>query len=357
MTLSIDVRKRLGSFTLDMAFEAGPGVTALFGPSGSGKTTLVNLIAGLLRPDDGRIVLDGHVLADTASPAFVPPPKRGIGYVFQEGRLFPHLSVRSNLLYGRWLTPRLRRWGSLDDVVELLSLAPLLDRRPRELSGGEKQRVAIGRALLASPQCLLMDEPLAALDRGLKAEILPFLERLRDEMKLPIVYVSHSVEEVARLADRVVLIDAGRIATIGPVGDVFAFLEAGSDWEAGAVLTATIVAHDEADGVTRLDHPAGRLLVPHIGQPVGRRVRVRVRARDVTLAVGEPGLLSVRNRLAARIVEIGAQPSPDVAIRLDVGGEPMVARVTRAAVRELGLVPGLAVTALVKAVALDERSL
>ena len=353
MTLSIAVRKQLGQFTLDIALETRSGVTALFGRSGSGKTSLVNLIAGLVRPDQGSIVLDGRTLVDTERSIFVPAGKRRIGYVFQEGRLFPHLSVRSNLLYGRWLTPRGRRWGSLDEVVDLLGIAPLLGRMPRDLSGGEKQRVAIGRALLASPDCLLMDEPLAALDRERKAEILPFIERLRDAKRLPIVYVSHSVEEVARLADTVALIDGGRVVALGPVGDVFARAEAVGDWETGAVLEAIVRAQDAAAGVTRLDHPAGALVVPYIDAPVGKLVRIRIRARDVTLALGEPGRISIRNRLAAQIVSITEGPAHDVGIRLDVGGEPMLARVTRDAVRDLELVPGLAVTALVKAVALE----
>jgi molybdate transport system ATP-binding protein len=353
MTMSIAIRKQLGQFTLDIALETGPGVTALFGRSGSGKTSLVNLIAGLAPPDQGSIVLDGRTLVDTGRSVFVPPGKRRIGYVFQEGRLFPHLSVRSNLLYGRWLTPRARRWGSLDEVVDLLGIGGLLARMPRDLSGGEKQRVAIGRALLASPDCLLMDEPLAALDRERKAEILPYIERLRDAKRLPIVYVSHAIEEVARLADTVVLIDKGRVAAIGPVGEVFAHWEAVVDWEAGAVLEAVVVAQDPAAGVTRLDHPAGPIVVPHTEAPIGKRLRIRIRARDVTLAVGEPGRLSVRNRLAARIVDVGEGGPQDIGIRLDVGGEPMLARVTRDAVQDLGLVAGLEVTVLVKAVALD----
>jgi molybdate transport system ATP-binding protein len=353
VTLSIAVRKQLGSFTLDIALETGPGVTALFGPSGSGKTSVVNLIAGLDRPDSGRMVLDGRTLVDTASGVFVSPGRRRIGYVFQEGRLFPHLSVRSNLLYGRWLTPRARRWGSLDEVVELLGIGGLMGRMPRDLSGGEKQRVAIGRALLASPDCLLMDEPLAALDRARKAEILPYIERLRDAKHLPIVYVSHSVEEVARLADTVALIENGRVVTFGPVSEVFAHLEAASGWEDGAVLEATVVAQDQAAGVTRLAHPAGPLTVPHIDIAIGERARVRVRARDIVLAVGEPGRLSVRNRLSARVVAIAEGEGAEVGVRLDAAGAPMLARVTRDAMCELELAPGVAVTALVKAVALD----
>lgn len=355
MTLDVDVQKRLGAFEVAMRFQTGGGITALFGPSGSGKTTLVNLIAGLLRPDKGRIALGRRVLMDTKSGIFLRPAERRIGYVFQEGRLFPHLSVRSNLMFGRWLTPGARRWGDFDAIVDLLAIRPLLARRPRDLSGGEKQRVAIGRALLSSPECLLMDEPLAALDPARKAEILPFVERLRDEMRLPIVYVSHSVEEVARLADTVVRIEGGRVVASGPVGEIFATIDAEGGFEAGGVLTACLVTEAGADGLARLEHPAGALLVPHVGRPAGSLVRLSIRSRDVTIAVGEPGRLSVRNRLAARITAIAELTPPDVAIRLDVGGEPLVARITRDAVRELDLEPGQMVTALVKAVALDER--
>ncbi|SHF16887.1 molybdate transport system ATP-binding protein [Kaistia soli DSM 19436] len=352
MTLTFEAEKRLGDFVLEARFTSEGGVTALFGPSGSGKTTIVNLVAGLSQPDRGRITLDGEVLVDRAVGVMLPPSRRRIGYVFQDARLFPHLSVQSNLSYGRWFGPRAGRWGDFGAIVELLGIGALLKRRPLDLSGGEKQRVAIGRALLASPRLLLMDEPLAALDRARRAEILPFLERLRDEMKLPILYVSHAVDEVARLADQVVIIEAGRVAAAGPVGTVFA--DVAADSETGAILTAIVHAEDEIDGVTLLDHPAGVLQIPKLGRRLGTRVRVHIRARDIALAVGEPGRLSIRNRLAARVVAVSEQMS-DVAVSLDVGGEPMLARVTRGAQRDLGLAPGLAVTALIKAVALDER--
>ena len=352
MTLDVSVEKRLGAFALSVRFASSGGVTALFGPSGSGKTSIVNLVAGLARPDRGRIVLDGRVLVDTDAGLFLPPHRRRIGYVFQDARLFPHLSVRSNLAYGRWFGPRSGRWGDIDAVVDLLGIGALLERRPRDLSGGETQRVAIGRALLASPALLLMDEPLAALDRPRRQEILPYLERLRDEMRLPILYVSHAVDEVARLADHVVILDAGRVAAAGPVGAVFA--EVAGDSETGAVLTATIRMDDPDDGVTLLDHPAGTLSLPLLGRPVGTRLRIHVRAREIALAVGPTGRISIRNRLAATVVAL-SDAGGEVAVTLDVGGEPMLARVTRGAARDLALAPGLAVTALIKAVALDER--
>ncbi|MDG1129166.1 MAG: molybdenum ABC transporter ATP-binding protein, partial [Paracoccaceae bacterium] len=216
MTLQVSLRHQFAGFDLDVAFEAPPGVTVLFGPSGSGKSTVINAVAGLLRPDRGRIVTDDLVLLDTDARRVLPPHKRRLGYVFQEGRLFPHLSVRQNLLFGRWFAPRDARGESLDRVVELLGLEHLLDRRPGALSGGEKQRVAIGRALLAAPRLILADEPLAALDETRKAEILPYFERLRDEVAVPILYVSHASAEVARLATTVVALRAGRVAAVGP---------------------------------------------------------------------------------------------------------------------------------------------
>jgi molybdate transport system ATP-binding protein len=210
MRIAVAVLHRQGDFTLDVAFESDAHVVALFGPSGSGKTTLLHVMAGLIRPQDARVSIGGRVLTDTGAGIAVPAHRRRVGYVFQDGRLFPHLTVRQNLLYGRWFTPKRERYGSLDEIVSLLGLAPLLKRDPRTLSGGEKQRVAIGRALLASPRLLLMDEPLASLDAARKAETLPYIERLRDELRIPIVYVSHSAEEVERLAQEVVRLEDGR---------------------------------------------------------------------------------------------------------------------------------------------------
>ena len=211
MTLSVAVRHAFPELGLDVAFEAGPGLTALVGPSGSGKTTVVNAVAGLLRPDQGRVVADGAVLLDTAKGIALPPHRRRIGYVFQDARLLPHLTVRQNLLYGHWFAPREGRATSLEAVVEMLGIGALLPRRPALLSGGERSRVALGRALLANPRLLLMDEPLAALDEARKAEILPYLERLRDETRVPILYVSHAHAEVARLATTMVRLDRGRV--------------------------------------------------------------------------------------------------------------------------------------------------
>lgn len=362
MSLRVDVEKSLGAgaggFSLAAQFVSDGRVTALFGRSGAGKSTLVNLIAGLVRPDRGVISLDGVALFDKSAGIDLPAHRRRIGYVFQEGRLFPHLSVRANLLYGQRFAPKQDRLGGLDEIVDLLGIGALLDRRPASLSGGEKQRVAIGRALLSSPRLLLMDEPLAALDQERKRDILPYIERLRDRMQMPIVYVSHAVDEVSRLADTVVLLDAGKVAAFGPVNDVLGgraeFLADSA--EAGIVLSASIVSHDPANAVTHLAHPAGALSVPLVSLPPGATVRLRIRARDVALAVGDPGRISIRNRLAGTIVAIAEETAPSVAVRLDIAGDPLVASVTRDAVHDLDLKIGDAVTALIKAAAFDPLS-
>jgi molybdate transport system ATP-binding protein len=356
--LRVNVRTRLGAFALDATFASSGGVTALYGRSGAGKTTLVNVIAGLVHPDQGLVELDGKVLLDTGRRIDVPTRKRRIGYVFQEGRLFPHLSVRGNLTYGMRRTATADRWASLDRVVDLLGIGALLYRRPALLSGGEKQRVAIGRALLASPRLLLMDEPLASLDQRRKAEILPYLERLRDEKALPVVYVSHALGEVTRLADTLVLLADGKVVAAGPVGEILARLDLGDAIDrdsAGAVMTATVVAHDPVTGVTRLAHPAGDLFHPLLVAPVGSKVRLRVRARDVALAVGDPGLISIRNRLHCVVAEIAERAGGAVDVRMSAGGDALVARITRDAAAALGLAVGQQVIALFKAAAFDRE--
>jgi len=357
--LELDVQHRLGAFALDARFTTGPGLTALFGRSGAGKSSLVNLIAGLSRPDHGRIAVDGTVLVDTARGVYVPKHRRRIGYVFQEDRLFPHLTVQHNLLFGRWFSPRAERSGGLDDVVALLGIGPLLQRRPGALSGGEKQRVAIGRALLASPRLLLMDEPLAALDTQRKDEILPYIERLRDDAGVPIVYVSHSIAEVARLATTMVLMSDGKVDAIGPVTEVLGRLDLypkTGRFEASAVLDTTVARHDAVYGLSVLRCAAGEIHVPRIDLAVGGGVRVRIRARDVTIALAPPHGLSALNILPARIVEIGGDESPVVDIRLALDGGHLLARLTRRSVAELGLVSGRAVYAIIKSVAIDRHS-
>ncbi len=357
--LEVAVSHRLGSFALDANFASEGGLTALFGPSGSGKTSLINAIAGLIRPDRARIVVDGAVLTDTDSGIFVPRHRRRIAYVFQEGRLFPHLTVRQNLLYGRWFSRVRQSHGELGQIVEMLGIGRVLRRRPGLLSGGEKQRVAIGRALLANPRLLLMDEPLASLDQDRKSEILPYIERLRDETRIPIIYVSHSVAEVARLASTLVVLSEGRIAAVGPAAEVltrldFSPLSGGP--EAGAILETWIIGHDAAFGLTRLRAAGGELRVPQLDLAVGSRVRVQVRARDVMIAVREPTGLSALNILPVVIAEIGPPDGPIAELRLDCGGDALIARLTRQSIAALNLAPGKRVFAVIKSVAFDRQA-
>jgi molybdate transport system ATP-binding protein len=354
------VRHKLGSFNLDAQFSTDGRLTALFGRSGAGKTSLVNIIGGLLRPDRGRVVVHGRVLVDTNQKVFVPKHHRRIGYIFQEPRLFPHLTVRQNLLYGHWFTPVAERRESFKHIIELLDIGNLLHRGPALLSVGEKQRVAVGRALLASPQLLLMDEPLAGLDEARKAEILPYIERLRDESQIPIVYVSHSIAEVTRLATTIVLLSEGKVVATGPVTDIMGRVDLfpmTARYEAGALLEMLVVAHDDHYGLTRLRSTAGELQVSRIASPVGASVRVRIRARDVVLALKQPEALSAINVLSGRVAEIGPPHGPSVDVRLDLNGHTLLSRVTRLSVDRLALVPGLAVFAIIKSVAIDRRSL
>jgi molybdate transport system ATP-binding protein len=357
--LSVVVRHRLGDFLLDAAFESGGGLTALFGRSGSGKTSLVNAVAGLIRPQRGHIVVDGEVLTDTASGAFVPARRRHVGYVFQEGRLFPHLTVRQNLLYGYWFASRRGRPGEVEHVINLLGLGELLGRRPANLSGGEKQRVAIGRALLAQPRLLVMDEPLASLDEARKTEILPYIERLRDEFAIPIVYVSHAIAEVTRLATTMVVMSEGRVAAVGPpaaiMGRIDLFPLTGRA-EAGAILSTRVAEHDIRFGLTTLRAAAGELRVPYIDMRLGTQLRVRIRARDVMIALEPPRGLSALNILPGRVAEIGPADGPIVEIRLDCAGEALIARLTRRSVESLGLVPGRQVYAVIKSIAFDHQA-
>ena len=350
MTVSVSLRHRFADFALDVGFEAEAGVTALFGRSGAGKTTVVNAVAGLLRPEAGRIAVAGEVLTDTGARLFVPPHRRRIGYVFQDGRLFPHLSVRGNLLYGARFSGG---GGDLGKVAELLGLGGLLERRPGALSGGEKSRVAIGRALLARPRMLLMDEPLASLDAARKAEILPYIERLAGETGLPILYVSHALSEVARLARTVVVLEAGRVARAGPAGEIFADPEAAPLLglrEAGAILPARVVAH-AADGLSELVFSGGRLFVPRIAAPEGAAVRLRVLARDVVLALGRPEGISALNILPVTVTRLRPGEGPGVMVALRAGEDALLARVTRRSAEAMGLREGLTLHAVLKSVA------
>jgi len=359
MTLAVDIRHQLGNFQLDSRFETAGGLVALLGRSGSGKTSIINTIAGLIRPDEGFVSVDGMVLVDTRRQIFMAPHHRRIGYVFQEGRLFPHLTVRQNLLYGRWFAPR-GPGTELDDVIDLLGIGALLERRPGRLSGGEKQRVAIGRALLAKPRLLLMDEPLASLDEARKAEILPYVEKLRDQASVPIIYVSHSIGEVTRLASTIVLVSEGKVAAVGPTAEIMHRLDLfplTGRAEAGALVEAAVERHDEQFGLTELRSRAGVWKLPRLDVPVGVRLRLRVRARDVMIATSPPSDLSALNVLSGVVSDIGSPHGAIVEVRLDCAGDVLIARLTRYSVQRLGLARGSRVYALIKSVALDRRSL
>ncbi len=357
--IEVSVTERLGSFTLDAEFAADGRFIALFGQSGSGKTSLINVIAGLAKPERGRVVIDGATLVDTARGVFVPPHKRKLGTVFQEGRLFPHLSVKQNLLYGAWFAGGRESAASLARVAGLLGIERLLGRYPNRLSGGEKQRVAIGRAFLAAPKLLLMDEPLASLDDARKQEIMPYLERLRDEARIPIIYVSHSVAEVARLSDTLVMLQGGRVRAAGPTIELMQRLDLlpAADGEAGAVIEAVVQSHDDAYGLTTLASRAGQWTVPRLDAAAGKSIRMQIKARDVMIALKRPEEMSALNVIAAVVAEVGPMDGPNVEIKLDCSGEALVARLTRFSAERLSLSVGAPVFAIVKSVSFDRSSL
>lgn len=376
MTGGFDLRARFagrldpgaGGFALDVAFSAPMhGITALFGPSGSGKTSVLRAIAGLARIP-GRLSVAGQVWQDGDAGTFLPPHRRPIGYVFQEASLFPHLSVRSNLLYGA------RRAGGpaasaveaigFDEAVDLLGLERLLERAPDRLSGGERQRVAVGRALLSRPRLLLMDEPLSALDDATRGEILSTFERLHAALSIPVLYVSHDLAEVARLADRMVVLSAGRVVAEGAMAQIMERLDlepATGRFEAGVVLTATVTGHDPTYHLTRLDLAGQPVSIPRVAVEPGDRVRLRIRARDVALATRPPEGISIRNRLDGRVVEIALRDgTPYAEILVEIGdgaarAARLRARVTREAVEDLALAAGTRVYALVKTISFDGR--
>lgn len=357
MSVQVALTHAFPGFTLDLAFEAPPGLTALYGPSGSGKTTVINAVAGLLHPDRGRVVVEGAVLMDTAAGIALPPHRRRAGYVFQDARLFPHLTVRQNLIYGAWFAPA-APGPDLARIADLLDIAPLLNRRPAGLSGGERQRVALGRAILSRPRILLMDEPLSALDEARKLDILPYLERLRDELHLPILYVSHAMAEVARLATTLVLIDRGRLVAVGPAEAILsdpATAPALGLREAGALLTVRVAAH-EADGLTRLDTGAGPLWLPRVSAAPGTQLRVRILAQDVMLALARPEGISALNVLPVTLRELRRGDGPGALVRLDCGGEAILARITRRSATAMALAPGQQVYAVLKAVSVAQEN-
>jgi len=352
--LHVSVIKRRPGFLLDASFSAPlPGVIALFGRSGSGKTTLVNLIAGLLAPDEGEIRLGDEALTDTGRGIAIPAERRRIGYVFQDTRLFPHLTVEGNLRYGEKRAAAVSAVIGFEEVLALLGLAPLLARRPPQLSGGERQRVALGRALLARPRLLLLDEPLASLDAARREEVLPYLVALRDRLSVPMVYVSHDFDEVLRLATHVVLLEGGRVHAEGPVDEMSLCRELQSiigPELVGAVVEGLVTRLSPEEGSAELAVGTGTLQVSLRDVPVGARVRLQLLARDVILATQPVQGLSVRNALASTVIAISDDDFGAVLVRLDVGGAIVLARITRGARRALDLRPGDAVWTLVKAV-------
>ncbi|PNB71135.1 molybdenum ABC transporter ATP-binding protein [Pseudomonas sp. GW456-E7] len=344
-------------FALDVDLQLpGRGVTALYGHSGSGKTTCLRCIAGLERADQGFIQINDEVWQDSANKVFVAPHKRTLGYVFQEASLFPHLSVLANLEFGLKRIPKPQRRVDMAHASELLGIRHLLDRHPQHLSGGERQRVGIARALLTSPKLLLMDEPLAALDAQRKSEILPYLQRLHDELDIPVLYVSHSQDEVARLADHIVLLSHGKALASGPIGQTLARLDLplamGDD--AGVVIEGRVSAYDADYQLLSLQLPGTSLniRVPHTPMDTGQALRCKVQARDVSLNLHSAGQSSILNRLPVTVVsEMNADNAAHVLIRLDAAGTPLLARITRYSRDQLNVHPGQQLWAQIKAVA------
>ena len=358
--IDVALQHRVGDFELDVAFKQAGGITALFGRSGSGKSLTIGLIAGLQKPDCGRVVVNDRVLVDTKAGICLPAHRRRIGLVFQDSHLFPHFNVRQNLRFGRWFAPRDMRKIGFEAVVETLGIGHLLERRPARLSGGERQRVAIGRALLSCPQLLLFDEPFAALDMQRKLEILPLIERLRDEFAIPIIYVSHAIEEVARLASRVVVLEAGKVKAAGEPAEVLNLGATAADdprFGRSSVLTMQIGAYDAEYQLSELQHPAGTVWLAGRAGAKGEKLRILVNATDVTLATEPPQHMSARGALAGAVAAVETQgPFATVEIALDGDGR-LYAMATRRAVDELRLAAGARVFALVKTVALDERNI
>ena len=332
----------------------GEGVIGFFGPSGCGKTTLLRCIAGLQRSFGGRLVVNGECWQDEERGYFIPTHRRPLGFVFQETNLFPHLNVRRNLAFGMNRVPLLQRKVGWDRAIELLGIGYLLERMPGRLSGGERQRVGIARALLTSPRLLLLDEPLAALDMARKQEILPYLESLREELSIPVVYVSHSPDEMARLVDHIVVMQQGRVVAEGPLAETLARIDLPIHLgdEAGAVLHGVVAERDATWDLARVDIDGGSLWIRDAGNALGHRVRVRILARDVSIALARFDS-SIANAIPALVAEQGADEHPaQLLFRLQVGKDMLLARVTRRSAAHLGLAPGMNVWAQIKAVAL-----
>jgi len=355
--IDVEIEQRFGSFHLSVAFRAEAPIVGLFGRSGSGKTSVVNAIAGITRPLHGSIAINGNRLFDSARKVDVPPEDRRIGYVFQDGLLFPHLDVKANLLYGHRLRRTNEHFIEQGKVVALLGLESLLNRKTNTLSGGEKQRVAIGRALLAQPRIILFDEPLASLDVPRKLEVIAYIERLREELRIPMIYVSHSATEITRLADTVVILSDGKCLAVGStdqvMGRVDLTLATGRD-EVGSIIETRIVEHHFTEQLTTLGFDGGKFIVPRHEAAIGQRIRCCIRARDVALATHRPTEISVLNILPGRVTSIDSKGRAMVEVGVALGTANVTARITRRSLQDLRIEIGQEIYALIKAVSFDE---
>ena len=361
MSIDIQLRQPLADFELDVDFSVrSNSVTALFGPSGAGKSTVINLIAGLQRPREGRITINGKVVEDTQARISLSPQTRNIGYVFQQARLFPHLNVERNLLFGwRRATDRANQ-TQISHLVKLLGIESLLHRKPAALSGGEKQRVALGRAILSNPDLLLLDEPLAALDHKRRDEILPYIERIRSEQQIPILYVSHSIDEVSRIADYLQIINRGKIVARGSVSEVFSRIDLypiTGRFEAGAIIDGEIARHHAALALSDISFGKQTLTVPLVDAEVGESIRVRIRARDIIIARHKPEDISANNILQGQILDIRAGDGPYADLQLQCSDTRLIARITRHSAERLDLQVGATVYAVIKSVTIDRRAI
>ncbi len=353
-TLDFNVKGGNGGFHVEAAFRAETGVTALFGASGAGKTTLLRMIAGTLRPEEGRIAVGNLVLFDSTKNINLRPEERHIGYVYQDARLFPHLSVLRNLTYAQWAGKR-EPERKVEEITELLGIGALLQRKPHQLSGGEKQRVAIGRALLSAPRLLLLDEPLSSLDHARRQEILPYLERLRDESGLPIVFVSHEVDEVARLADTLVLLEQGRVRESGSVFDIFSQIDGTGD-TTSVLLQGEVTRSDDAYAMADIAIGGHNFQLTDHALQSGMKVRLRIRSRDVSLSRFAPVDISIRNIFPVTITAISTDDGPFAELRLQLGDVQLLSRISRKSVQDLNLKTGEQVFALIKAVSIDRSA-
>jgi len=361
MSLSVDLQNSLGEFSLNANFYCDEGITALFGKSGAGKTSIVQLIAGLIEPDEGKIVIDDEIVFDKEKHINLPTEDRRVGYVFQESRLFPHMTVRKNLNFGM----RRRHHAGydtlpFDDVVTILGISNLLERGTYSLSGGERQRVALGRALLSGPRLLLMDEPLAALDIERRWEIIPFIENIHHQFNIPVIYVTHSVDEILQLADNMVLLNEGRVMAAGSIESIMnrPDLAAVSGMgDPSSVIQGNIKSIDNENGLAMIAFDSGTFCVPSKHLKVNARVRVRIRARDVSIALKKPEDISVLNIFPGVVQHISNNQETQVDLSVKIGGEVIWAQITRKSLNDLQIKPGSSIFVMVKAVAIEQTIL